>query len=125
MKNEVIAMPCENNKLCGHFGKAPEFKIFFLDESKNIVDSKIIPMTTGCNGNGHGSGHGIIPDILAKEGVSTVIVGGIGQGAVNKLASLNINLLTVKGTVIFEKIIEKYLNNELTTEVASCSGHAH
>ncbi|MDL2293348.1 NifB/NifX family molybdenum-iron cluster-binding protein [Ruminococcaceae bacterium OttesenSCG-928-D13] len=78
-----LAVTYENGAVFQHFGHSEQFKIY------DIADGEIKSSTVIST---NGSGHGALADLLKKEGVDTLICGGIGGGAKNMLASAGIRL---------------------------------
>ena len=78
-----IAVTYENGEVFQHFGHTKEFK-FYTVEDKKIVDSEIVPTM--------GSGHSMLADFLLLNGVTVLICGGIGGGAINALGQAGIEV---------------------------------
>ena len=64
-----IAVTYDNGNIFQHFGKTGNFKIYEV-EGQNVVSSEVI----GSNGTGHGA----LAGLLAEQGVTVLICGGIG-----------------------------------------------
>ena len=84
-----FCIPVENDNglesvVCAHFGSAPAFM---------IVDAETKACRFVPNQNDHHS-HGMCTpvDLLQTESVGSMIVAGIGMGALNRLAQLNIRV---------------------------------
>ncbi len=80
----VIAVAAENGEIFQHFGRSPSFELYSV-EGVTVVDKQIIPA--------QGAGHSALANFLAAHRVNILICGGIGQGAVNALASLGIQVV--------------------------------
>ncbi len=78
-----VAVPFKNDNIFAHFGMAPAFKVYTVDQD-GIAASELVPA------GGHG--HGAMVNLLVKNGVDTVICGGLGGGAVSALAQAGITL---------------------------------
>lgn len=78
-----IAVAYENGKVFQHFGHTEQFKVYDIEDAKihltSIMDT---------NGNGHGA----LAGILKEGGVTTLICGGIGDGAKRALDEAGIKL---------------------------------
>lgn len=115
-----IAIPFENGTICQHFGRAPEFTFFDVNEGQI---TKVQTTPTG------GSGHGAIAAFLAANETDVVICGGIGGGARMALASLGIVLIPgVAGNP--EEAVKRLLAGEAIAGDGEgcgcgCGGHAH
>ena len=79
-----IAVAVENNQVCGHFGHSPSFSFY------EIEDGKIVSVT---NIQSPGKGHGILPEFIAENGATAVLVGGMGAGAVSGCQSKGIEVV--------------------------------
>jgi len=101
----------------GHFGSAPFFIIFDLEKN----ESKVIK-----NGNMHHVHGACNPvQLLAGEGVSAVVCGGMGVRAVNILNSEGIRVFR-SGSGTIKAVAEAFRNNsleEITAENA-CANHS-
>ena len=67
-----IAATYDNGNIFQHFGKTEFFKVYEIEDNK-VVSSEVI----GSNGTGHGA----LAGLLAEQGISVLICGGIGGGA--------------------------------------------
>lgn len=76
-----IAVTIENGRVFQHFGHSENFKIYDTEGDK-ILDSHILPTD--------GKGHGALIGILQDAGVSALICGGIGGGAIAELVQAGI-----------------------------------
>lgn len=110
-----IGMPKNGELLNQHFGQSREFLIATVTDGK-IVESKEI------NNEALQHNHGGLSDLFVQEGVSLVIVGGIGQPA--------LQALTVKGLQVIKgasgrwtDVLNAYLNGELVDRDVSCNHH--
>ena len=111
-----IAVTYEDGKVFQHFGHTQQFKIYDVDNQK-VVKSEIVDTM--------GSGHGALAGFLTNLNVDVLICGGIGQGAKNALASMNIKLYGgVSGEA--DDVVEALLNEQLEyNENVQCSHHEH
>ena len=64
-----IAATYDNGNIFQHFGKTEFFKVYEVEDNK-VVSSEVI----GSNGTGHGA----LAGLLAEQGISVLICGGIG-----------------------------------------------
>lgn len=101
-----IAVVSENNKISQHFGRAEGFFVY-----------------DGTNKEYHESnGHGAIPGQLKELGVDFVACGGIGEGALNNLNSLNIKVFSgLEG--FCDDIADGFFKRILVNGEAVCSSH--
>ena len=111
-----IAVTYEKGLIFQHFGHSEKFKIYEVENNK-IITSQIV--------NSNGNGHGALAGFLANLGVEILICGGIGLGARNALASVNIQVYPgTNGNVdlIIQDFIQGNLNFDPNTE---CHHHDH
>ncbi len=99
-----IAIVFENNQVSQHYGQSQGFKIFDLDDKKNIISSETI-FNSGIKGCEMAS-------LFASYDVDTVIVGGIGENAKRNLEEHDMNvILGAYGEV--SKVIDDYCHHTL------------
>ncbi len=118
-KKMKIAVPTkENNQIDNHFGHCEFYTIFTISDKNEVLAETLIesPQGCGCKSN--------IASDLAEKGVETMLAGGIGDGAVNKLASQGIKVIrNCKGNV--HQLIEDYLAGKVKDGGSNCSEHGH
>lgn len=114
----LVATPYSNDEICQHFGHAPQFKLFTVEDGK-VVESVVIDTV--------GSGHNALAAFLADHNVDIVICGGIGQGAIVSLAMAGIDIVPgVAGSP--DKAVKELLEGTLVAGADSgcgCGGHHH
>ncbi|MEY8455452.1 NifB/NifX family molybdenum-iron cluster-binding protein [Turicimonas muris] len=112
----LVATPYSNDEICQHFGHAPQFKLFTVEDGK-VVESVVIDTV--------GSGHNALAAFLADHNVDIVICGGIGQGAIVSLAMAGIDIVPgVAGSP--DKAVKELLEGTLVAgAVSGCGGHHH
>lgn len=112
-----IAFPNENNSICSHFGKAPQFS--FYEVENGVIHAASIVNTTA-------EGHVERTKFLTAHGVDVLICGGIGQPAIDGLREKGIEVLNgAQGDI--DAAVKAYLEGTLQTNpgaVHKCS-HAH
>ena len=76
-----LSVTYEDGQVFQHFGKTKQFKIY------DVADGAVgFSMVVSAGGNGHGA----LAGFLRMLGISVVLCGGIGPGAVQALQSLGI-----------------------------------
>lgn len=111
-----IAVPTRENVVDNHFGHCEYYTIFTIDSKNEIVEKEIIPSPQGCGCKSD------IAGILEKEGVSVMLAGNMGGGALNVLTSHNIKVLRgCSGNV--ETVAKEYLSGNLADSGIGCSSH--
>lgn len=78
-----VAAAYENGEVFQHFGHTKQFKVYEIEDGK-VVSSEIVET--------NGQGHSALADFLHEQAVSTVICGGIGEGAQAALTEQGIEL---------------------------------
>jgi predicted Fe-Mo cluster-binding NifX family protein len=112
-----IAVTYEDGAVFQHFGKTEHFKIYEVDESKNVISSEVI-------GN-EGAGHGALAGLLKAKGVKALLCGGIGAGAMMALADNDIDVYAGNDGAC-DAVVEAYLQGKLKEGVEStCDHHDH
>ena len=110
-----IAVTYDNGNVFQHFGKTENFKVYEVEDNK-VVSSEVI----GSNGTGHGA----LAGLLAAQGISVLICGGIGGGAQTALAEAGIEVCSgAQGNT--DEAVEAYLKGELTSAGITCDHHHH
>ena len=108
-----IAATYDNGNIFQHFGKTETFKVYEVEDNK-VVSSEVI----GSNGTGHGA----LAGLLAEQGISVLICGGIGGGAQSALAEAGIELCSgAQGDA--DAAVEAYLKGELVSTGVNCDHH--
>lgn len=81
-----IAVPTRDGMVDEHFGHCQSFTIFHADENKTITaeESFTPPPSCGCKSN-------LIP-ILVEKGVTALVGGNMGEGAVTRLGQAGIRV---------------------------------
>ena len=110
-----IAATYDNGNIFQHFGKTETFKVYEVEDNK-VVSSEVI----GSNGTGHGA----LAGLLAAQGISVLICGGIGGGAQTALAEAGLEVCSgAQGNT--DEAVEAYLKGELTSAGTTCDHHHH
>ncbi len=110
-----IAATYDNGNIFQHFGKTETFKVYEVEDNK-VVSSEVI--------SSNGTGHGALAGLLAAQGISVLICGGIGGGAQTALAEAGIEVCSgAQGNT--DEAVEAYLKGELTSAGTTCEHHHH
>ena len=113
-----IAIPVDiNNQLEDHFGHCDHYEIYSAFNNKIVsIETLVAEQGCGCKSN--------IASVLAEHGVTTMLAGGIGEGAINVLNKCNIEV--VRGcTGNTKDIVNNYLDGKIIDSGESCLHHAH
>jgi len=108
-----------DSRLSEHFGRAPFFAVFELDEDGKILNQKAVP-----NESEHFGGTGFPPDRILQLEPDAVITFGMGPRALSqfqeaKVAVLRANSDTVNG------VISSYIKDELEELTEGCHHAQH
>lgn len=111
-----IALPSDGSNIDEHFGHCTSFTIFDVDDENKIVSQETLtpPAECGCKSN-------IVPQ-LAGMGVSVMLAGGMGGGAVNVLTDNGIQVVRgCSGDV--REATQKWLAGTVNDSGATCQSH--
>ncbi|MBQ5430566.1 MAG: FKBP-type peptidyl-prolyl cis-trans isomerase [Lachnospiraceae bacterium] len=110
-----IAVTYEDGKVFQHFGKSKAFKLYDVRDNK-VVSSEIL--------DPQGVGHEALADVLAQQGVSVLICGGLGGGAQAALSEAGIEVFSgAQGET--DAAVEAYLAGTLESAGVNCDHHDH
>lgn len=119
--NEImkkIAIPTRDNVVDNHFGHCEFYTILSIGSDNQILSSETIPSPQGC---------GCKSDIahrLEEMGVTVMLAGNMGEGALNKLSAHHIEVIRgCMGPVL--QVAEDYLNGKISDSGIGCAAHAH
>ncbi|MBU2487912.1 MAG: NifB/NifX family molybdenum-iron cluster-binding protein [Proteobacteria bacterium] len=113
-----IALPSDGTQVDGHFGHCRFFAILTVDENKNIVDEQRLPPPAGC-----GCKSDVVPQ-LAELGVTVMLAGNMGGGAVNMLVRHGIQVVRgCSGGV--REVAEAFLAGQVADSGEGCIAHGH
>jgi len=112
-----IALPSYQNQVDEHFGHCEYFTVFTIEDEKILTEELITPPSgCGCKSN--------IAATLAQKGVKYMLAGNMGQGAVNVLNNVGIQVLRgCAGNV--KDVAEKWLTGHLNDSGIACKQHEH
>jgi len=117
--SKTVAIACESaaglsGEVSGHFGHTPFFVVAELAEGR-VMNSRCVASP------GHGEGCSM-PGFVYSLGVSSVIVGGIGPGAVNGLARCGIEVIAGAAGNAGDAL-QSYAAGTLESGEPGCGGH--
>jgi predicted Fe-Mo cluster-binding NifX family protein len=112
-----IAVPVTSeNQIDGHFGHCESYGIFTITEEKKIVNVKSVQSPQGCGCKSD------IASVLAADGVSLMLAGGIGGGAINVLNNSGIEVIRGCSGDATE-VVKLYLKGLVEDSGSSCHQH--
>ena len=114
-----IALPSRQDMIDDHFGHCEYFTVFTIDDnSREITAQEILASPEGCGCKSN------IAYILSDMGVTVMLAGNMGDGAVNVLKSAGIEVLRgCSGDV--REVALTWLKGSLTDSGDSCREHEH
>jgi predicted Fe-Mo cluster-binding NifX family protein len=119
IKIKKIAVPVTNNdKIDDHFGHCEFYNVFTISENNQIVEKETIKSEQGCGCKSN------IASVLASQGVTVMLAGGIGGGAINVLNSAGIEVVRgCSGNP--ENVVKQYIDGLISDSGESCQQHEH
>lgn len=110
-----IAVASEGNLVTGHFGHCQNFNIYEVENNQVIKNTSIA-------NPGHKAG--FLPNFLIDLGVTTIISGGIGGGAIEIFNEKGIEVVSgASGNA--EEAVNNYLQGKLESTGSVCHNHQH
>lgn len=112
-----LAVPVrDGNKIDEHFGHCEYYKVFTISENNEIIGERIILAPDGCGCKSD------IASVLAKDGVTVMLAGGIGAGAIDVLNQSGIEVVRgCSGEV--EQVVKQYITGLITDSGETCKQH--
>ena len=111
-----VAIPTRGNKVDDHFGHCQAYTVYDINENRKIVSSGMLPSPQGygCKSN--------IATVLRQMGVSVMLAGNMGDGALNVLKSHGIEVYRgCSGDVLL--LTEGFLHGLVTDSGDGCHHH--
>ena len=113
-----IALPTNGTEVDQHFGHCEFFTVFTTNEKKEIVSEELIQSPAGCGCKSN------IVQTLSLSGISIMLAGNMGEGAVNVLNGHGIEV--VRGCAGEVKTVaRKWLDGDIGDSGAACHEHQH
>jgi predicted Fe-Mo cluster-binding NifX family protein len=110
-----IALPVHNGSVNEHFGHSENFTIYTISSEKKIETVTPV-MSEGCGC------HSGIAQILAEQGVSVMLAGNIGAGAIHHLNEFGIEV--VRGCYgQAEQVVADFLKGTISDNEQTCPAH--
>jgi predicted Fe-Mo cluster-binding NifX family protein len=113
-----LALPTKNNEIDSHFGHCEYFTVMTVNDNKEIIEEKTVPSPAGCGCKSN------IAQTLKEIGVSVMLAGNMGDGAVRVLANHGIQV--VRGCCGDVKAVAlNYLKGLVKDSNIGCHEHEH
>jgi predicted Fe-Mo cluster-binding NifX family protein len=112
-----IALPVTfSNQIDSHFGHCEMYSIYSITDTNDISEIQTINSEQGCGCKS------TISAILASKGVTLMLAGGIGNGAINVLNAHGIDVIRgCSGSAT--EAVKKFLDGALSDSGESCRQH--
>jgi len=112
-----IAVPVTSeNQIDSHFGHCESYGVFTITEKNEIADIRRVQSPQGCGCKSD------IASVLASDGVTVMLAGGIGGGAINVLNNSGIEV--VRGcSGDAAEVVKLYLSGLVEDSGSSCHQH--
>jgi predicted Fe-Mo cluster-binding NifX family protein len=111
-----LAVPTRGNAVDDHFGHCEAYTVFTTDENKKIIHSEIMPSPQGCGCKSN------IAGVLQQLGVSVMLAGSMGGGALNVLNNHGITVYRgCSGDV--RQLTESFLKGSVSDSGVGCNHH--
>lgn len=112
-----IAVPItDENEVNGHFGHSESYGVFTISDDKEITGMQTVQSPAGCGCKSD------IASELAADGVTVLIAGGIGGGAVNKFTNNGISVIRGWSGDAAD-VVKLYLSGKVEDLGSSCHNH--
>lgn len=112
-----IAVPVTStNQVDGHFGHCEYYSVFTISENKEITHVNTIPSVQGCGCKSN------IAGVLAADGVTVMLAGGIGGGAINVLYNSGIEVIRGCSGDATE-VVKSFVSGAISDSGESCHQH--
>jgi len=114
-----IAVPItKSNQVDDHFGHCAYYGVFEVAENNDVVYFETIKSEQGCGCKSN------IASVLADRGVSVMLAGGIGGGAINVLGNWGIQVIRGCSGDASENVKE-FVEGKIVDNGESCQQHEH
>ena len=112
-----IALPTRNEKIDDHFGHCEYYTIVTID-NRQITEKELLKAPAGCGCKSN------IAQTLSDMGISVMLAGNMGDGAVNVLKNSGIDVLRgCSGNI--DDVVTAWLAGELQDSGVICQEHEH
>jgi predicted Fe-Mo cluster-binding NifX family protein len=112
-----IAVPVtKENQIDVHFGHCESYGVFTISDKNEIAEIKSVESPQGCGCKSD------IASVLASDGVTIMLAGGIGGGAINVLNNSGIEVIRgCSGDA--SEMVKLYLTGLVKDSGSSCHQH--
>ena len=108
-----IALPTNGKMVDDHFGHCEYFTIFSIDDKNAILSEETVQSPSGCGCKSN------VVQTLSQMGVTTMLAGNMGSGAVNVLKSHGIDVVRgCSGSV--RAVAQQWLDGQVKDSAVRC-----
>ncbi len=112
-----IAVPVtKENQIDSHFGHCESYGVFTISEKNEIAGIESVESPEGCGCKSD------IASVLASDGVTVMLAGGIGGGAINVLNNSGIEVIRGCSGDATE-VVKLYISGLVKDSGSSCHHH--
>ena len=112
-----IAVPVtKENQIDSHFGHCESYNVFTISDNNEIAGVKKVASPQGCGCKSD------IASVLASDGVTVMLAGGIGGGAINVLNNSGIEVVRGCSGEAGE-VVRLFLSGSVKDGGSSCNHH--
>ena len=114
-----IALPSRQDRIDDHFGHCEYFTIVTLDnDNKTVLSQETIASPAGCGCKSN------IAQILADMGVTVMLAGNMGEGAVHVLKNCGIDVVRGCSGKVTD-VVQNWADGTLIDSGDFCHEHEH
>jgi predicted Fe-Mo cluster-binding NifX family protein len=112
-----IAVPVtRENNIDSHFGHCESYNVYSVSENNEITNIRNIASPQGCGCKSD------IATVFAADGVTIMLAGGIGDGAINVLGRSGIEVIRGCSGDATE-VVKQFLSGSVADSGSSCQQH--
>lgn len=111
-----IALPTQKNSIDSHFGHCEKFTVYTVNDNKEITAVEDVPSPSGCGCKTN------IAGTLAAMGVTVLLAGNMGEGAVNVLQASGISVVRGCSGDTKQAVLD-YLAGKIVDNLIVCREH--
>ena len=111
-----IALPTRSGQIDDHFGHCEFYTVISVNDENQIEGIQTVPSPQGCGCKSN------IASVLQEDGVTVMLAGNMGSGALNKLTACGIQVFRgCKGPVM--DVVQAYLEGKILDSGMACQQH--
>ncbi len=111
-----VAIPTKGTVVDDHFGHCEAYTIYTVDANNAIEKTEMLPSPAGCGCKSD------IAAVLQKQGVTVMLAGNMGTGALNVLKSHGLDVYRGNSGDV-RQLVEAFLKGEIGDSGEGCKAH--